>query len=44
MAKVGDCIATAMIFDVIVDLPSTRSKSDAIQVCLEHADGYSVER
>jgi hypothetical protein len=43
MAKVGECIATAMVFNVVVDLPSTHSKSDAIQVCLEHSDGYSAE-
>ena len=43
MAKVGECIATAMVSNVVVDLPSTHSKSDAIQVCLEHSDGYSAE-
>jgi hypothetical protein len=36
MAKVGECIATAIVFGVVVDKPNTHSKSDAIQVCLEH--------
>lgn len=43
MAKIGECIATAIVINVIVDLPSTHSKSDAIQVCLEHSDGYAAE-
>jgi len=43
MAKVGECIATAMVIDVKVNLPNTNSRTDAIQVCLEHRDGYSAE-
>jgi hypothetical protein len=43
MAKAGECKATAIVFDVRIDLPVTHKKSDAIQVSLEHADGYSAE-
>jgi hypothetical protein len=43
MAEAGECKATAMVFDVRVDLPGTQKKSDAIQVCLEHAENYSAE-
>jgi hypothetical protein len=43
MARAGGCKATAMVFDVRVDLPDTDTKSDAIQVSVEHADGYSAE-
>jgi hypothetical protein len=43
MAKVGECIATAIVFGVVVDMPNTHSKSDAIRVCLEHSDSYSAE-
>jgi hypothetical protein len=35
--------ATALVFDVSVDVPETAKKSDAIQVCVEHVDGYSAE-
>lgn len=42
-ARSGECKATAIVFDVRVDVPGTHKKSDAIQVCLEHADGYSAE-
>jgi hypothetical protein len=43
IAGTGGCIATAIVFDVRVDLPHTQVKSDAIQVRLEHADNYSAE-
>jgi hypothetical protein len=43
MARAGECRATVIVFDVRIDLPGTNQKSDAIQVCLEHADGYSAE-
>jgi hypothetical protein len=32
-----------MVFDVTVTLPDSRRKSDAIQVSLEHSEGYSAE-
>jgi len=43
MAATGACKATAIVFDVRVVPPGTEEKSDAIQVFLEHADGYSAE-
>lgn len=43
MAEEGKCKATAMVFDVRVDLPGGHKKSDAIQVCLEHIENYSAE-
>jgi hypothetical protein len=43
MAKGGECKATAIVFDVRVDLPNSDKKCDAIQVCLEHVDGYTAE-
>lgn len=43
MVETGECKATAIVFDVGVNLPGTQEKSDAIQVCLDHADGYSAE-
>ena len=43
MAEAGECKATAIVFDVGVSLPGTQEKSDAIQICLDHADGYSAE-
>ena len=43
MAEAGECTATAIVFDVRIDLPQTHKKSDAIQISLEHADGYSAD-
>jgi hypothetical protein len=43
LANAGKCRATAIIFDDPVSLPDTERKTDAIQVCLEHSDGYSAE-
>ena len=43
MAKEGECIATAIVFAVVVDMPNTHSKSNAMQVCLDHSGGYSAE-
>lgn len=41
-AKTGDYLATALVYDVRVSLPSTGEKSDAIAVSLDHRDHYSV--
>jgi hypothetical protein len=35
--------ASAVVFDVMVMLPRSSTKSDAIQVCLEHMDAYCAE-
>ena len=43
MATANKCKAIAIVFDVAVNLPTSDRKSDAIEVCLEHADGYSAE-
>jgi hypothetical protein len=43
MAHSKKCKAVAIVFDVVVNLASSNRKSDAIQVCLEHVDGYSAE-
>jgi hypothetical protein len=43
MAHRHECKATAVVFNVAVTPPNSAHKSDAIQVCIEHADGYSAE-
>jgi hypothetical protein len=43
MAVRGDCKATAMVFDVRVVPPGSENKGDAVQICLEHIEGYSAE-
>ena len=43
MADTNQCKAVAIVFGVAVNLPKSNRKSDAIQVCVEHADGYSAE-
>lgn len=42
-AKTGEYRATAILFDVKVQIPESKEKTDAIQVNLDHIDGYSVE-
>jgi hypothetical protein len=43
LARGNQCYATALVFDVFVALPGSNRKSDAIQVCLDHREGYSAE-
>ena len=43
IAKSGECKLTAILFDVRISIPATNSKSDAIQVSLEHEEGYSAD-
>jgi hypothetical protein len=43
LARAGQCKAVAMVFYVTVTLPESDQKSDAIQVCVEHVEGYSAE-
>ena len=43
MAQANQCKAVALVFDVRVTIPDSGLKSDAIQVCLEHKDGYSAQ-
>lgn len=43
LARTNQCKVVAVVFDVAVPVPKSTRKSDAIQVCIEHEDGYSVE-
>jgi len=43
MVKNKECDVTAMVFDVVVPIPSSNRKRNAIQVCLDHIDNYSAE-
>lgn len=43
LAEKNNCKAVAVVFDVRITLPDSSSKSDAIQICLEHREGYSAE-
>ncbi|HWZ99248.1 MAG TPA: hypothetical protein VN025_15935 [Candidatus Dormibacteraeota bacterium] len=43
LASEKKCKAVALVFDVAVVLPNSTRKSDAIQVCVDHVDGYSAE-
>ena len=43
MARTNECKAVAVVFNVIVTLPQSNLKSDAIQASIEHENGYSVE-
>ncbi len=43
MANTNQCRAVAIVFNVAVSLPESDRKSDAVQVCVEHPDGYSAE-
>jgi hypothetical protein len=43
MADDNRCKATAIVFDVTIVLPNSDSRSNAIQVCLEHVEGYCVD-
>jgi hypothetical protein len=43
MASRRECKAVAVVLAVSVALPNAAEKSDAIQLNIEHADGYSVE-
>ncbi len=42
-ARNGEIKATSIIFDVRIKPPGSDEKTDAIQVCLDHRDGYSVK-
>ena len=43
LARNRQCKAAAVVFDVAVKVPNSDRKSDAIQICVDHEDGYSVE-
>src|SRR5579862_710389 len=41
-ARKGEYLATVIVYDTKIKLPSTNEKSDAITVSLDHRDDYSV--
>jgi hypothetical protein len=43
MVRCQQCKAVAIVYDVIVPLPQSNRKSDAIKVCLDHSGHYSAE-
>jgi len=43
MARDGRCKAVAIVFDVKVKLSGSEGKSDAVQISLDHVNGYSVD-
>jgi hypothetical protein len=43
MARTNHSKAVAIVFNVRVNIPTSEKISDAIQVCIDHVDGYSVE-
>ena len=43
LARSNECQAVAMVSHVAVMVPNSGSKSDAIQICIEHVDHYSAE-
>lgn len=42
-ARCNECRATAILVDVRIIPPNRSEKSDAIQVLLDHKDGYTAE-
>jgi hypothetical protein len=42
-ARKGKYRATAIIFDVRIKPPGAEEKTDAIQICLDHREDYSIE-
>jgi hypothetical protein len=43
IARENKCRATAIVFAVSINLPGGTGHTDAIQINLEHKDGYSAE-
>lgn len=43
MAKNKECIVAVTVFDVVVTIPESNRKSDAIQVSVDHIDNYSAD-
>jgi hypothetical protein len=41
-ARKGRYRATAVVYDIVTVVPTSGEKSDAIEVALDHLDGYSV--
>lgn len=43
MARSGKCKAVALAFDVSIVIPGSTRNSDAIQISVDHRDGYSAD-
>jgi hypothetical protein len=43
IARTSEYSAVAVVFQVDVTIPGSNHKSDAVQFCVEHSAGYSVE-
>jgi hypothetical protein len=43
LARANECKAVTVVFKVAVTSPKSGRKSDAVQACIEHKDGYWVE-
>src|SRR5258706_3903789 len=43
LARAKQIRAGAIVFNVAVNVPTSGRRSDAIEICVEHADGYSAE-
>jgi hypothetical protein len=43
LMKAGQYKAAALVWNATIKMPKSRESSDAIQVCIQHANGYSVE-
>lgn len=42
-ARRGECKCAALFFEVTVTPPGSHCKTSAIQVCVDHVEGYSAE-
>jgi len=43
LAGENKCKATAIVFDVQIPMSGIDSKTDAVQISLDHSDGYSAD-
>jgi hypothetical protein len=43
LARARECKAVALVFNVTITIPGSDRKSDAIQVFVDHSDGYSAD-
>ena len=43
LANEQQCKAIAIVYDVVVSIPESNHKGDAIQICIDHMSNYSAE-
>ena len=43
IARAKKCRAAAIVFNVAITIPGSNQKTDAIQVFVDHRDGYSAD-